>query len=119
MRHNHHGSTPGQVIEPHFSNVTIPPAEDYTIPPIYPLEQALAEKEYPTPKDIEDGLPSSTLGPVKEHTSAPVDSEFDPLSDEETYPEGGLTGWLVVLGSFSGMLAAFGMMYVFTLYLRH
>lgn len=118
MSHNYHGSTPGQAIEPHFSDVTIPPAEDYIIPPIYPLEQALTEKEYPTPKDIEDGLPS-TLGPVKEHTSAPVDSESDPLSDEETYPEGGLTGWLVVLGSFSGMLAAFGMMYVFTLYLRH
>lgn len=109
MSHNYHGSTPGQIIEPHFSDVTIPPAEDYTIPPIYPLEQALAEKECPTPKDIEDGLPS-TLGPVKEHTSAPVDSESNPLNDEEAYPEGGLTGWLVVLGSFSGMLAAFGMM---------
>jgi hypothetical protein len=118
MSHNFHGSTPGQVIEPHFQDVTIPPAEDYKIPPIYPLEQALAEKECPTPKDIEDGLPS-TLGPVKEHTSAPVDSESNPLSDGEAYPEGGLTGWLVVLGSFSGMLAAFGMMYVFTLYLLH
>ena len=118
MSHDYHGSTPGQVNEPHFSDVTIPPAEDYTIPPIYPLEQALAEKECPTLKDIEDGLPS-TLGLVKEHTSVPVDSESDSLSDEETYPEGGLTGWLVVLGSFSGMLAAFGMMYVFTLYLRH
>lgn len=29
---------------------------------------------------------------------------------EVTYPEGGLQAWLVVLGSFSGMLAAFGMM---------
>ena len=118
MSHNYHGSTPGQVIEPHFSNVTIPLAEDYTIPPIYPLEQALAKKECPTLKDIEDGLPP-TLEPAKEHTSALVNSESDLLSDEETYPEGGLTGWLVVLGSFSGMLAAFGMMYVFTLYLRH
>ena len=38
----------------------------------------------------------------------------DPASikDEEevTYPEGGPRAWLVVLGSFSGMLAAFGMM---------
>ncbi len=31
---------------------------------------------------------------------------------EATYPEGGLQGWLVVLGSFSGMLAAFGQMNV-------
>lgn len=29
-----------------------------------------------------------------------------------TYPEGGLQAWLVVLGSFSGMLAAFGLMNV-------
>ncbi|PVI06648.1 MFS general substrate transporter [Periconia macrospinosa] len=29
---------------------------------------------------------------------------------EHEYPEGGLAAWLVVLGSFSGMLAAFGMM---------
>ncbi|KAL8899836.1 MAG: hypothetical protein Q9207_005990 [Kuettlingeria erythrocarpa] len=29
---------------------------------------------------------------------------------EDTYPEGGLQGWLVVLGSFSGMLASFGQM---------
>ncbi|KAK4908775.1 hypothetical protein LTR28_000265, partial [Elasticomyces elasticus] len=33
-----------------------------------------------------------------------------PTKDEVTYPEGGLKAWLVVLGSFSGMLAAFGMM---------
>ena len=118
MSHNYHGSTPGQVIEPYFSDVTIPPAEDYTIPPIYPLEQSLAKKECSTPKDIECGL-SPTLEPAKGHISALVNSESDLLGDEETYPEGGLTGWLVVLGSFSGMLTAFGMMYVFTLYLRH
>lgn len=38
----------------------------------------------------------------------------DPASvkteEEVTYPEGGLRAWLVVFGSFSGMLAAFGMM---------
>lgn len=30
--------------------------------------------------------------------------------DEVTYPEGGLQAYLVVLGSFSGMVAAFGLM---------
>jgi len=38
----------------------------------------------------------------------------DPASvkteEEVTYPEGGLRAWLVVFGSFSGMLACFGMM---------
>ena len=32
------------------------------------------------------------------------------LQPEATYPEGGLRAWLVVLGSFSGMLACFGLM---------
>ena len=30
--------------------------------------------------------------------------------DDFTYPEGGLAAWLVVVGSFSGMVAAFGIM---------
>ncbi|KAI9855849.1 MAG: hypothetical protein M1830_006440, partial [Pleopsidium flavum] len=30
--------------------------------------------------------------------------------DDVTYPEGGLRAWLVVFGSFCGMMAAFGMM---------
>ena len=32
------------------------------------------------------------------------------LQPEATYPEGGLRAWLVVFGSFSGMLACFGLM---------
>lgn len=32
------------------------------------------------------------------------------LPSNATYPEGGLRAWLVVLGSFSGMLAGFGLM---------
>jgi hypothetical protein len=31
-------------------------------------------------------------------------------ADETVYPEGGLRAWLVVLGSFCGMLASFGFM---------
>src|SRR5258707_1145364 len=31
-------------------------------------------------------------------------------ADSNTYPEGGLKAWLVVVGSFSGMLACFGYM---------
>ena len=32
------------------------------------------------------------------------------VKDDHTYPEGGLTAWLVVLGSFSGMVASFGIL---------
>ncbi|OCL12240.1 MFS monocarboxylate transporter [Glonium stellatum] len=109
MNHNYHGSTPGRIAKPHFSDVTTSSAGDYSIPPIYPPDQILAEKECPTPRDLEDGFPP-TLEPAKEHISAPQNSESDALTSDEAYPEGGLTGWLVVLGSFSGMLAAFGMM---------
>jgi len=35
---------------------------------------------------------------------------------ETTYPEGGLQGWLVVLGSFTGMVAAFGYMNTIGIY---
>ncbi len=43
----------------------------------------------------------------KEALGAPASTAAE---DEVTYPEGGLQSWLVVIGSFSGMLAAFGMM---------
>ncbi|MCJ1311067.1 hypothetical protein MMC25_004737 [Agyrium rufum] len=36
--------------------------------------------------------------------------EEEDLPCEETYPEGGLAAYLVVLGSFAGMLACFGLM---------
>lgn len=32
------------------------------------------------------------------------------VGDETVYPEGGLQGWLVVFGSFCGMLSSFGFM---------
>lgn len=45
---------------------------------------------------------------------SPIEEEAqlqEPINDSAiAYPEGGLAAWLVVLGSFSGMLAAFGMM---------
>ena len=42
----------------------------------------------------------------------PVDEEKQckALKDELTYPEGGREGWLCVLGSFMGLVAALGMM---------
>ncbi|KAL8654754.1 MAG: hypothetical protein Q9226_003302, partial [Calogaya cf. arnoldii] len=49
----------------------------------------------------EEKLPSA---PTKSHSNAP-ESQF-----KVVYPEGGLRAWLVVFGSFSGMLASFGLM---------
>lgn len=41
-------------------------------------------------------------------TSSPAGTASD--SDEEIYPEGGLRAWLVVLGSFTAMVASFGLL---------
>ncbi|KAL8766140.1 MAG: hypothetical protein Q9209_006980 [Squamulea sp. 1 TL-2023] len=46
----------------------------------------------------------SSPAPAKPYSSCPEHQS------EITYPEGGLRAWLVVLGSFSGMLASFGLM---------
>ncbi|KAI4216488.1 MAG: hypothetical protein LQ351_000977 [Letrouitia transgressa] len=54
---------------------------------------------------------SNTLTSTRE--SPPVASAVEEGHDahaEVTYPEGGLRAWLVVLGSFCGMLASFGLM---------
>lgn len=58
--------------------------------------------------------------PSLENTSHPTDivaENFIPQyptvegeNDAKSYPEGGLRAWLVVLGSFSGMTASFGIM---------
>ncbi|KAI4165900.1 MAG: hypothetical protein LQ342_000331 [Letrouitia transgressa] len=53
---------------------------------------------------------SNTLTSTRE--SPPVASAAEESHDthsEVTYPEGGLRAWLVVLGSFCGMLASFGL----------
>lgn len=41
---------------------------------------------------------------------APAISRCTTSNSESGYPEGGLRAWLVVLGSFCGMLASFGFM---------
>ncbi|KAL8816534.1 MAG: hypothetical protein Q9223_004469 [Gallowayella weberi] len=54
-----------------------------------------------TPQTDEEGLPPASIKPRSNS------SEIQP---EVTYPEGGLRAWLVVFGSFCGMLASFGLM---------
>ena len=69
--------------------------------------------------------PPEQLCPVPENDSSALDvhpeiAPDDPihrekigpqdLDDGQTFPEGGLRAWLVVLGSFSGMTASFGIL---------
>lgn len=49
--------------------------------------------------------PTPTDGPIPSEKTGPQDQ-----ADGHAYPEGGLRAWLVVLGSFSGMTASFGIL---------
>ncbi|MCJ1430015.1 hypothetical protein MMC29_007930 [Sticta canariensis] len=66
-------------------------------------EQAMNEDEKRRGESTED-----QVGADQDLTSSPAGNTLD--SDDEVYPEGGLRAWLVVLGSFSAMVASFGLM---------
>lgn len=71
--------------------------------PIANEEQAASEDEKRQWRTREDqGSIANDL------TSSPAENAPDP--DDEIYPEGGLGAWLVVLGSFSAVVPAFGLM---------
>ncbi|KAK3117170.1 hypothetical protein LTR53_001749 [Teratosphaeriaceae sp. CCFEE 6253] len=96
------GSTPGLLPQ----NNTITPSLNPTTSP-----QVSAPSECP-PCQSRD---SASLGPSPnediESARSPVNEKVDVV-----YPEGGLQGWLVVLGAFSGMVAGFGLMNTIGIY---
>lgn len=64
-------------------------------------------RQYPTDLPV--------LSESVSHREEPSSSEKNgdippPISTEQFYPEGGREAWLVVFGSFCGMVAAFGIM---------
>ncbi|KAI4121747.1 MAG: hypothetical protein LQ338_006192, partial [Usnochroma carphineum] len=61
--------------------------------------------------EIANGSSNGTAPPLQGSPTIPTKSEASAgTRSEVTYPEGGLQAWLVVLGSFSGMMASFGLM---------
>jgi hypothetical protein len=86
---------------------------------------SLSEKEW-APEKLEEkdltvapaegsGQASPLRPSLERHESywqaGPPASLYTPsIGDETSYPEGGLRAWLVVFGSFCGMLASFGFM---------
>lgn len=117
------GSTPGP-IEPPFHGTTAsvvahsdPIVPQSELPTCDPSEQTLADKEWtgddekrqrPVEPVYED--PEHAAGSAPSSTAGDGSSTLPSAHDDVTYPEGGLRAWLVVLGSFFGMLASFGMM---------
>lgn len=55
------------------------------------------------------GTPTESL-PSVENDATSSSSGYASDEDADFYPEGGLSAWLVVLGSFSAMVACFGLM---------
>ncbi|KAL0264519.1 hypothetical protein SLS55_000469 [Diplodia seriata] len=123
------GSKPGPVEPPfHGASASItatdpiaPAAQDNQVPICDPSEQTLSsEKEWTANKDDDEKKPRAAPlyendGEAERATASPRSSSdgsstVSRPSDEVVYPEGGTEAWLVVLGSFSGMVASFGMM---------
>lgn len=48
--------------------------------------------------------------PEASHVKEKEENQIENEPPTEPYPEGGLVAWLVVLGSFCGVIGAFGMM---------
>lgn len=65
-----------------------------------------------SPQDLENGhgFPDNTTSSARALPSSSIKAESSEVRADVTYPDGGWPAWLVVLGSFSGMLAAFGLM---------
>ncbi|KAI4138991.1 MAG: hypothetical protein LQ341_004413 [Variospora aurantia] len=77
------------------------------------LDQNLAHHQAASDRDLATASGSSHGSTPALHnapTASPKYAASPATQPEVTYPEGGLQAWLVVLGSFSGMLAAFGLM---------
>ncbi|KAF2662460.1 MFS general substrate transporter [Lophiostoma macrostomum CBS 122681] len=106
MSNEQKGSKPGQVAQRHpLTRANTIPSVEFSIPPSLPQEHSTRCPPHLIHCADAQGKPESKHGPRDEEAqSYPADE------DEITYPEGGLAAWLVVLGSFSGTIVAFGMM---------
>lgn len=101
------GSKPGPITENQLTRVNTIPSVEFTIPS-EPLERLVSKcPSHRTRCGDAQGTSKDKNGAQDEESRSVV---LD--GNEITYPEGGLRAWLVVLGSFSGTVAGFGMMLV-------
>lgn len=78
-----------------ITDVSSPASTCPTTSNLFKTDMKAHSKDYSSPAS--STLPSST-------------TDIESNASEVQYPEGGLEAWLVVFGSFCGMLAAFGLM---------
>ncbi len=76
------------------------------------LNRTPSEQPCPVPEN-DSSIPNVFNCPPSIPTNGPIPSEKTGPQDQadgNAFPEGGLRAWLVVLGSFSGMTASFGIL---------
>lgn len=93
------GSTPGLHLHNCFDTSFIPTSSPDTV----------ATSQHFSDEKAGTNVPCHKSGDIE--SASPLDNTTSTLSkDEVLYPEGGLSAWLVVLGSFCGMIASLGVM---------
>ncbi|KAF2483590.1 major facilitator superfamily domain-containing protein [Neohortaea acidophila] len=108
------GSKPGLI--------TDTPAVDFHVDPSgrsQSIDKTDIEKQWPARQSASSVFLAKTSqdeGREAHESSPPASPPPLEKTDDVTYPEGGTAAWLVVLGSFSGMMAAFGYMNVISTY---
>lgn len=103
------GSKPGR-IAPSFPHTSLPQPEKAHSP--RSTLESLDEKSAIDYKPNDKGNDSPQDEDIEGQPPLPVPaiSRSATVNSEQGFPEGGLRAWLVVLGSFCGMVAAFGFM---------
>ena len=105
MSHDANGSKPGHILDhDDLSRVNTFPIAEFTIPPPDTLSQCRSVPTHSAESPVSQGRAEkaknvTTLGDEEKQ------SVVSHQNDEVSYPEGGLTAWLVVVGSFLGLLA--------------
>lgn len=114
MSHEIKGSTPGSIAPErhHLTRVNTFPAAEFTIPP---SDFAETVSRCPSHRTRGEGALEQETSKASERgeESECTDEESQSVVSQDgdhSYPEGGLAAWLVVAGSFSATVVAFGMM---------
>jgi MFS family permease len=110
MHSEPNGSKPGPITDRNeLTRVNTFPQAEFTIPPSDTLSPCRSAQTHTADAQVSEKLKES-----RRSATATGDeesrSDTSHADDEVTYPEGGLEAWLVVFGSFMGLVAALGMM---------
>ncbi|KAF2259804.1 MFS monocarboxylate transporter-like protein [Lojkania enalia] len=112
MSHEDKGGTPGLIYEHvDLARVNTIPSVEFAIPPSAPTELQAISRCHSVRSRGNDAQAQLEVNEGEKVSSTDEEAQSVMFtSDEVSYPEGGLQAWLVVLGSFSGTVVAFGMM---------